>query len=511
MPQGGAKDETPPVLSLEDSTPSKQTNFSERKMEFKFDEWVQLSNPAKEVFVSPPLAYPPKVSVRGKVVTFEFSENEVLKENTTYQINFGKAIKDLTEGNVVENLVFLFSTGDKIDELFVKGEVKDAITGTAVKDVVVMLYDNLSDTCFTTIKPLYLTRTDEEGKFALENLRADTFQIFALDDQNVSYTYDVQTEQVAFLDSLIILKDTLQENILLKLFDEADDPQLIDGRQRTQGLVKVSFQNIPDSIEVRLIDDIDSIRVWHETVGDTVKIWHDSMTADSLFFEIGYGAVFDTIKARKAKKTLKKSKLNLVTKSITMLSQDSMLLEFNLPVSRVDTSRLSLQDTSEIYKITEVSSEGRFAYIKGDLRPNRNYDLVLDSFAVESWYGQQYLDSMSISVQTLDPEKFGNILLKVTKADSVAYIVQLIEKDEIRETVNLVDQNEINFSKLPSGKYKLKIIQDLNSDGQWTAGSIAEKKLPERTKELNLEDLKSGWDLEDDLDLEELFYGADSK
>ena len=448
LPQGGAPDEDAPILSKEKSTPNKQTNFSERRMVFEFDEWVELSNPAKEVFVSPPLAYPPQISVRGKVVTFEFSENEVLKENTTYQINFGKAIKDLTEGNIVENLVFLFSTGDKIDELFLSGKVKDAITGEAINDVVVMLYDNLSDTCFTTIKPLYLTRTSDDGKFSLENLRADTFQIFALDDQNVSYTYDVQTERVAFLDSLIILGDTLQDYIILELFDEADESQLIDGRQRTQGLVNVVFQNIPDTINARFIDDLDSNvvnNIWQETVEDTFKIWHNNLTADSLLFEIDDGTSLDTVKARKARKSLEKSKLYLKTTNLSMLARDSMILEFNLPISNIDTSRLTLQDTSIIYKVEEVNTEGRFAFIKGKLAANGNYELVLDSFAVESWYGQQFLDSTSVVIKTLDPEKFGNILLKINKSDSINYLVELIIQKETRESVTLIDLSLIHI------------------------------------------------------------------
>ena len=479
-------------------------------MKFTFDEWVELSNPSKEVFVSPPLAYPPKVSVRGKVVTFEFSDKEVLKENTTYQINFGKAIKDLTEGNEVENLVFLFSTGDEIDKLFLKGEVVDAITGNAVQDVVVMLYDNLSDTCFTTIKPLYLTRTDKEGKFALENLRADSFQIFALDDQNVSYTYDVQTERVAFMDSLINLQDSLGSDLILEMFDEEDDIQLINARQRTQGLLKVAFKNISDSITVRSIGE-DSINFWHETVGDTFKIWHDDLTADSLLFELNYNSQLDTVKARKAKKTFEKAKLRLETKKIELLAKDSMVLEFNLPVSTVDLNQIRLQDTIEVYEIIEANTDGRFVYLTGALGVNRTYDLVIDSAAVESWYGQEFADSTAVSVVTFDPETFGNILLKVNKPDSVSYLVELIEQDEAKEMIILKNQAELNFSDLPSGKYSLKIIQDLNEDGQWTAGSIAKKKLPEKTKELTLEDLKAGWDLEAVLDIEALFYGTDSK
>jgi len=511
MPQGGSKDMDAPVISKENSTPNKQTNFSDREIEFQFNEWVQVSNPSKEVFVSPPLAYPPKVSTRGKGVVFEFSENEVLKENTTYQINFGKAIKDLTEGNVVENLVFLFSTGDEIDSLSVKGKVQNALTGQPEKDIVVLLYDDLSDTCFTLVKPLYLTRTDNQGEFSLENLRADTFQIFALEDQNVSYTYDVQTERVAFLDTLIILEDTLTEKIVLQLFDEEDSPKFIEAKQRRQGMVNILYQSIPDSMDVRVLDS-DTTMIWQEMVEDTLKIWHDALGADSLVFEVSHNQLGDTIKVKKGRKTFDKSKLRLKTRLLNLLAKDTIRLEFNLPVKDVDLTMITLQDTIKTFTLTELGVDGRFVYLNADsLKADQNYKLVLDSLSVNSWYDNQYVDSVSIIVKTMNPENFGNILLGVNKPDTLAYVVQLKSKEEIVGKIRLDEQSELRFMDLASGKYSITIIQDLDNNGKWSAGNLAEKKLPEKTKELTLEDLKLGWDLEADLDIEALFYGTEGK
>ena len=47
----------------------------------------------KLVVVSPPLQYPPKVELAGKGIRFTFDNREVLQDNTTYTINFGKAVK----------------------------------------------------------------------------------------------------------------------------------------------------------------------------------------------------------------------------------------------------------------------------------------------------------------------------------------------------------------------------------------------------------------------------------
>jgi len=103
---GGERDEDEPVLDLENSTPNKQLFFDDRTIELYFDEWISLKNPLKEIFISPPLDYPLKVEERGKKVIIEFNEEETLKEETTYQISLGKAIADLTEGNVFSGFTF---------------------------------------------------------------------------------------------------------------------------------------------------------------------------------------------------------------------------------------------------------------------------------------------------------------------------------------------------------------------------------------------------------------------
>jgi len=62
--------------------------------------------------------------------------------------------------------------------------------------------------------------------------------------------------------------------------------------------------------------------------------------------------------------------------------------------------------------------------------------------------------------------------------------------------------------QLEAGKYLLRLTQDSNGDGKWTAGSIQEKRKPETIKELKLEELKAGWDLEARVDIQEIFYAA---
>jgi len=41
-PKGGPKDETPPKIIKDKTTPNLQTNFTKQPIEFTFDEWVKL-------------------------------------------------------------------------------------------------------------------------------------------------------------------------------------------------------------------------------------------------------------------------------------------------------------------------------------------------------------------------------------------------------------------------------------------------------------------------------------
>jgi len=508
---GGDDDTEAPTVLADESTPNAQTRFSDRKIELAFSEFVAVSNTTKEIFISPPLSYPLQITDRGKKLTLEFNENEVLKENTTYQINFGKSIKDLTAGNALENYTFLFSTGDKLDELEVTGTVVDARTKKGLADVLVLLHDNLSDTCFTTIKPTYLTRTDKEGAFKLQNLRADTFQIYALKDENVSYTYDVQSEQVAYLDSFLVLKetDTLVLDIKLELFDEEDEPRYLEARQRQAGLVKIVYQPVPRNPKVRMIPaSIGSS--FSELINDTIYFWHDNLLADSLRLELSYDKVVDTLKVRASKKSISEVSLECRTEKVLLKSNDTIKIEWSKPLLKVDTTKMSLADTSTTYPITVAGVDGKTMWLISTLKADAEYQLSIDSSAVEDWYEVGNKDSLSISVKTIDPSTLGSIKLMYTKTDTFQYLVDLIYKGAILEKETITASIDKTYSQMKPGQYSLEIIQDTNGDGRWSSGSLKEKRRPELKEEVSLEALKAGWDLETDVDLTELFYGTKS-
>jgi hypothetical protein len=203
-PTGGPKDVTPPKYV--DGVPENHSrNFTGKEISFRFDEFIVLDNISSELLISPPLSGRPEVRLRDKTVRVRLKDN--LLPNTTYTLNFGNAIADLNEKNPLPDFEFVFSTGPVLDSLSVTGSAVNAFNHKPLKDqaITVMLYDNLADSAPYKDRPRYIGRTSKDGLFMVNNIRPDTFRVVAINDANSNMKYDPGTEEIAFLDSLLVL------------------------------------------------------------------------------------------------------------------------------------------------------------------------------------------------------------------------------------------------------------------------------------------------------------------
>jgi hypothetical protein len=199
-PTGGPKDVTPPAVT--GSSPANlSTNFTDKEIVISFDEYVSLKDIHSQLIVSPPLSEMPTFSNRGKSLIVKFKDQ--WRSETTYNIFFGDAIVDITEGNKLGGYKFTFSTGDVLDSMMIEGKLINAFNLVPVKDAYVMLYDSIYDSVPYKQIPYYISRTNESGEFRLTNLRNMKYKMFALTDVNANYIYDVPGEEIAFIDTLI--------------------------------------------------------------------------------------------------------------------------------------------------------------------------------------------------------------------------------------------------------------------------------------------------------------------
>ena len=200
-PSGGPIDKTPPIFMRSNPTPN-AVNVKDRKIEIFFDEIVTLKDPSTKIIVSPAQTEMPRMSALGRKVTVELVDS--LLPNTTYTIDFSNSIQDNNEGNAIDNFAFAFSTGSVIDSMRVSGYVLDSRTLEPIQSVVVGLQSNLADSAFHKEKLQRVALTNDRGQFTIRNVSPGSYHIFALKDLDRDYKFGNPTEDIAFLDSIIV-------------------------------------------------------------------------------------------------------------------------------------------------------------------------------------------------------------------------------------------------------------------------------------------------------------------
>lgn len=204
-PSGGPRDSLPPTLVLA-SPPDSTVNFSTDRITLTFDEYVDLQDVQNNLLFTPIFETNPEVSVRLKTITVRF--RDTLLPNTTYILNFGSAVRDINENNVLKNFTYTFSTGPYLDTLTLAGNVLLAETGEVDSTLMVVLHRNLDDSAVMQKAPVYVARLDANGNFLFTNLPRDTFAIYALGEAGLSRRYQSRNQLFAFADEPVVAGST---------------------------------------------------------------------------------------------------------------------------------------------------------------------------------------------------------------------------------------------------------------------------------------------------------------
>jgi len=232
-PTGGRRDRLPPVVVK--SVPlNGARNFRGNKLEIVFNEYVVLDNINDKFMVSPPMKKKPRVFIRGKNVEVEFDDK--LKDSTTYTFYFQDAIKDLNEGNILQNYQFVFSTGPVIDSLSVTGNIYNSFNLEAPEKTLVLLYRELADSAVVKHLPEYISRVDQNGYFRIDNVRPGIYRLYGLKDGDNSKNYNLPDEEFAFMDSTVLI--TPDKNFIPPPHITKDTAVVKKGMSKTPSAVK---------------------------------------------------------------------------------------------------------------------------------------------------------------------------------------------------------------------------------------------------------------------------------
>jgi uncharacterized protein (DUF2141 family) len=506
-PQGGPKDILPPLI-LKETPVNKSVNFNEKKIILQFNEYIKLNDPGKEMIISPLINPAPEISVKKKSLTIQFDEK--LKDQTTYTIQFGKSVSDITENNVLPDYAYVFSTGPKLDSLEISGKAKDLISNTYKENIKIMLHLNGNDSSIYKLKPEYYTKTQKEGSYVFENLHLNKYKIYALDDENGNYLFD-KGEKIAFLADSVNLK----VNINLKdlnLFKENEEKIKVTdfgSRQINKYFLSVNapfdsmkFYHIISEDKNELVKNLkitenkDSAYFWITQVTDTMKmivdIWGENYTTDTLLINIG----------KKSIRAKPPAKLSIKFKN-QIYTTGKMFIEFNEPVINTDINQMMLYiDTIKMSKTPELiftDSSFTLAELKYNFEAGKNYRII---FREDAFLGFDSItnDSISIPVRTLKESELGIISIDIglEKFRSQVIVQLLNDKYKIIRENTISKSAKITYNNMLPGKYYIRCIIDKNKNNKWDTGKLLQQRQPEEIIYFNDEiNLKANWELND--------------
>ncbi len=454
-PDGGPRDTDPPIV-LRSTPPNFSTNFKDDRIRIYFDEYVELKNIRQKLIVSPPLESRPEFRLRGRSVIMEINKEELMP-NTTYNFFFDDAIVDITEGNPIMNYRFVFSTGDYLDSLSVKGNVIDAYTREPEEGVYVMLYDEIYDSVPYLEKPVYVAKADKSGNFEINFIRKGKYKIFALKDENANYIYDLPEEKIAFLDSLIVPEfighPHLEKDTIIEILpdDELPEEDSLETIEEVDEFDEVDMLDL--AAETRML--YDSIIMPFEKYNfynlylfkeeDTVQRITDVSLIRKNVMMMAFRVKTDSIVLREINKPFEEkwkiSEMNETKDSLTLWilkdDRDSLFLEVSDKGNIIDTVEVSLEfrDRSQRGRRGEEDAVRRISF-RNNLRAGRTLP---------------YHENLKII--TDNPVKsFSRECFRLIKSDTIDVDVEMELYGESMRRIRFKELLEQNM------QYKLKII-----------------------------------------------------
>jgi hypothetical protein len=414
-PSGGPRDSLPPAVvrvSPADST----VNFNKDRVEFEFDEFVDLQDVQNNVLFTPTFERNPEIAVKGKNITVRF--REPLEPNTTYTLNFGDAVRDINEMNILRGFRYTFSTGPVLDSLELRGRVILAQTGKVDSTMIVVLHRDLEDSAVRNKRPPYISRLDAGGNFHFRNLPPGTFAVYAIGDAGMLRRYMNNNQLFAFLDSPVVVgkQDTA---LTLYAYREATPPGNI-GTVSTRG------------------------------GGTTAR---DRLTFSTNFSNNQQDLLKDLVMSFPLRlKNLDTSKVQLYMDS-----------SFN----RVPHTKL-------------LDSTRKILTIQTNWAQDRAYSLVLDREFAEDSLGKRLLKTDTLFFRTKKSTDYAaiNIRLKNLNADQNAVLL-FVQNDQVVYSAPVVNGAVVVQRFIP-GEYDLRLLFDRNNNGVWDKGQFfGVKRQPE--------------------------------
>lgn len=441
-PTGGPRDSIPPLL-ISVSPADSSRNFEGKKINFIFNEFVQVDNPFGNMLISPTPKSTPNVEARLRTVTVTI--RDTLEPNTTYTFDFGDAIKDINESNILRNFRYIFSTGDVIDSLQFFGRVLVAESGKVDSTLLVFLYPSLDDSAVLKERPRYIARLDNTGSFAFRNLPPGKFAIYAVKDEGGQRRYMSRTQRFAFSDTPVVVQSN-PTSVTLYAF------------------VPIDTTTPPPASSIKAVTP-----------------------------------------ARPATDRRLRIESSLVNEQLGLL--DTLHLYFRTaPLKFFDSSKLQLTgekfEPLSNYSFVQDTSNKQVTILHA-WTENTAYNLIIDKDFAEDTTGRKLTRTDTISFRTKRERDYGLVRLRFPNLDlSTNPVLLFLQNDKII-TSHVFTTKEFYAKLFEPGEYDMRIVLDANKNGRWDTGEFfGEHRQPERVVPISRRiTVKANWDNEVDITL----------
>lgn len=465
------------------------TNFDANEIRIYFDEYVKLSDPQRQIIISPPMDPRPEITPLGTASRFiRIKINDTLQPRTTYTINFGRSITDNNEANPLSFFTYAFSTGPYIDSLALGGTVTDATLRIPDPFISVMLYEvdsTYTDSVVFNQVPRYVTNTlDSATTFQLKNLKQGTYQLVAMRDVNNNYTFEPRTDKIAFADEYITIPT--DEEFNLNLFREVLEGKIERPQVKAQQHLIFGYTGLvkPDSISITPLNVSENFedRITKDPKTDTLHYWYKPFAErDTLKFLVQTPRTSDTVIARL--RSAKRDTLQFSFEPSSGLGfQEDLKIRPTVPLEQINDSLVSIirSDTIPVPFTGTYDKWNNIYRLSFEKSEKQKYRVTALPGAFIDFFGRVN-DTIKAEVGTPALADRGNLIVNLTGVEEFPVIVQVTnEKGEVIAEKYSTGSNEIKFNLLKPGKYLLRLIYDTNENRIWDTGSFLNRRQPER-------------------------------
>ncbi len=516
-PDGGAKDQTPPLL-VRVTPPDQSLNTRPRQIVFEFNEYIQLKDPQAVRWGNVP-AGTVEAQARLRKLIIRLNPDS-LSPQSTYGVDLGGSVADITEGNAISSLGFAFSTGDYLDSLQWSAQVRDAETDLPLRGITVALYPQAvwpSLLQGDSIKPERWTLTNDSGFFVFRNLPNTIYTALAFRDPERDRLFGKQLPK-AFLSEL--QAGAIGDSGEVLYFSEDLDAQtnIRNTLWSDAGSLAIIFRGSPKPVQVWGVQENGLVLkgMGQEIRGDTLWVHvppNLGALAPKFALRLSAEGNLDTLCTIEPK-PLSPKVMGLAGPGVLMWGASDFgalrRLRWDRAVHMADPLAWCWQSDQG----KEIPVEGDFFtgtqeislrvdFLNNDFAPEK-WVLRIDSGAFEDGYGRH---NKSFLGKLQETERLSTVILR---ADS---LIAEWQNDEHRvvslwtssgrwvasQTFRNLEESATPWivDGLLPGKYKISLLEDHNRNGRWDAAWFKALRQPEKIKWLSRDlELKPGWTTE---------------